>query len=336
MNNLSPTARRTWRDVCRGGAALSAVMLGLSVMTALSANALPAGTAPTPGQTISPASGTASTEITLALVGPNNLCPGDTATDNYRWNMYIAAAGVDAATVVWTPGTAGAPTLVPASTSFLQTMFSRGNGSPQLSKNTAVTTGQITGTVAVDFLTNTVPGNGVYNVGYACSKAPALGQPGQTERFWRTQITVTNWVNATTFDWAETTGAVATTTTVAGATTTTTVAAATTTTVAGATTTTTVRPTTTTVAGATTTTVTGGTTTTTLVASAVPTTLASTSGGFNSGGFNSGGGTTTGNIPVTGPKKTVAIVVWAILLLVFGRMAILMARPIRVLPADSR
>ncbi len=334
MNNLSPTARRTWRDVCRGGAALSAVMLGLSVMTALSASALPAGTAPTPGQTMLPASGTASTEITLALVAPDNACPGDTATGNFRWNMYIAAAGADPATIVWAPGASGGPEL--AGASFLQTMYAKGSGSSQLSKNTAVTTGQIVGTATVDFLTNTVPGNGVYNVGYACSKAPALGQRGQTERFWQTQITVTNWVNATTFDWAVTTGAVATTTTVAGATTTTTVAGVTTTTVAGATTTTTVRPTTTTVAGATTTTVAGATTTTTLVASAVPTTLASTSGGFNSGGFNSGGGTTTGNIPVTGPKKTVAIVVWAILLLVFGRMAILMARPIRVLPADSR
>lgn len=316
MNNLSPTARRTWRDVCRGGAALSAVMLGLSVMTALSASALPAGTAPTPGQTISPASGSASTEIALALVSPNNACPGDTATGNYRWNMYIAAAGADPATIVWAPGASGGPEL--AGASFLQTMYAKGSGSSQLSKNTAVMTGQIVGTATVDFLTNTVPGNGIYNVGYACSKAPGLGQKGQTERFWQTQITVTNWVNATTFDWAETTGSVATTTTVAGATTTT------------------VRPTTTTVAGATTTTVAGATTTTTLVASAVPTTLASTSGGFNSGGFNSGGGTTTSNIPVTGPKKTVAIVVWAILLLVFGRMAILMARPIRVLPADSR
>jgi hypothetical protein len=39
---------------------------------------------------------------------------------------------------------------------------------------------------------------------------------------------------------------------------------------------------------------------------------------------------------VTGPSHTVQIVVWALLVLVFGRMAVLMARPVRVIPPSRR
>lgn len=319
----TPVARRAWRDLFRAGTVLSAVMLGVSVVGAFSAGALPAGSAPTEGQTMSPTSGDASTEIVLALTTPNNVCPGDTATGNFRWNMYVAANAVDAGTVTWTPGAAGAPTAPGGG--FIQTMFSKGAGSGQLSKPTAVDTGQIVGVVTVDFLTNTIPGNGSYKVGFSCTKAPALGQPANTERFWQTTINVTEWVSATNFKWAV--GTPPTTTTVAGATTTT-VAGATTTTVAGTATTTTVRPTTTTVA-ATTTTV--AATTTTLAASAAPTTTIGFTTLPATGGFNTGG-----NIPVTGPSHTLQIVLWALLVLVFGRMAVLMARPIRVLPPSPR
>jgi hypothetical protein len=324
MIATSPVVRRAWRDTFRAGTVLSAVMLCVSIVGALSAGALPPGTAPTAGQTISPTSGDAATEIALGVTAPNNVCPGDTVTGNYRWNMYVAAASVDAGTVTWTPGTSGAPT-APAG-GFVQTMFSRGAGSGQLAKATAVDTGQIVGVVTVDFLTNTIPGNGSYKVGFSCTKPPAPGQPGATERFWQTTINVTEWVSATNFKWAV--GEAATTTTVAGATTTT-AAGATTTTVAGAATTTTVRATTTTVAATTSTTT--AATTTTLVASAAPTTTIGFTTLPATGGFNTGG-----SIPVTGPSHTVQIVVWALLVLVFGRMAVLMARPIRVLPPGPR
>ncbi len=331
------STRRAWRDLFRAGTVLSAVMLGFSVMGALTAGALPAGSAPTGGQTMLPASGNASTEITVALTAPNNVCPGDTATGNFRWNMYVVAGAVDAGALTWTPGSAGGP--VDAAAGFAQTLYSKGGGAPQVSKATAVNTGQIVGTSTFDFLANSFPANGTYKVGFSCSKAPALGQPGATERFWQTTITVTNWVAAVPatetapaipnqFNWAVTDGA--TTTTVAGATTTvagattTTVAGATTTTVAGATTTT-VRPTTTT------TTVAGSTTTTTLAASGAPTTTIGFTALPATGGFNTGS-----NIPVTGPSHTVQIVLWALLLLVCGRMAVLMARPIRVISPGAR
>jgi len=329
MTPTAPTVRRAWRDLFRAGTVLSGIMLGVSIVGAFSAGALPPGTAPTPGQTITPTSGDAATEISLAVSSPNNVCPGDTATGNYRWNMYVAAAAVDAGTVTWSPGTSGGP-IAPGG-GFIQTMFNKGGGSPQQSKSTAINTGQIVGVLTVDFLTNTIPGNGSYKVGFSCTKPPALGQPAVTEVFWQTTINVTEWVSATNFKWAV--GEAATTTTVAGATTTvagatTTVAGATTTTVSGATTTT-VRATTTTVAATTTTA--AGATTTTLVASAAPTTTIGFTTLPATGGVNTGS-----NIPVTGPSHTVQIVVWALLVLVFGRMAVLMARPVRVIPPSRR
>ena len=302
-----------------------ALMAGSIVWgSAATVQALPPGTAPTGGQTISPASGDAATEITLGLAAPNNVCPGDTATGNYRWNMYVAANAVDAGTVTWTPGSSGAPSAPGGG--FIQVMFSKGAGSPQLGKNTAIDTGQIVAVQTVDFLTNTIPGNGSYKVGFSCTKPPAPGQPAVTERFWQTTINVTEWVSATNFKWAV--GEAATTTTVAGATTTT-AAGATTTTVAGTATTTTVRAATTT--AATTTTTTTAATTTTLAASAAPTTTIGFTTLPATGGFNTGS-----NIPVTGPSHTVQIVIWALLVLVFGRMAVLMARPIRVIPPSRR
>ena len=324
MTPTAPTVRRAWRDLFRAGTVLSGIMLGVSIVGAFSAGALPPGTAPTPGQTITPTSGDAATEISLAVSSPNNVCPGDTATGNYRWNMYVAAAAVDAGTVTWTPGTSGGP-IAPGG-GFIQTMYNRGAGSPQLSKATAVDTGQIVGVQTVDFLTNTIPGNGSYKVGFSCTKPPAPGQPGATERFWQTTINVTEWVSSTNFKWAV--GEAATTTTVAGSTTTT-AAGATTTTVAGTATTTTVRATTTTVAATTTTA--AGATTTTLVASAAPTTTIGFTTLPATGGVNTGS-----NIPVTGPSHTVQIVIWALLVLVFGRMAVLMARPVRVIPPSRR
>lgn len=178
-----------------GVAALSAASCWAATATV---HALPAGSTPTGGQTISPASGSASTEITLALTAPNNVCPGDTATDNFRWNMYVVAGAVDVGTLTWTPGSAGP---VDPAEGFAQALYSAVGGVPQVSKATAINTGQIVGTTTVDFLANTISGIGTYKVGFACSKAPALGQPAATERFWQTTIFVTAWASPTQFNW---------------------------------------------------------------------------------------------------------------------------------------
>ena len=71
---------------------------------------------------------------------------------------------------------------------------------------------------------------------------------------------------------------------------------------------------------------TSGTRTTTFtIVGATPTTLAST------GGIPSGG--STGSIPATG-SSTTSVIVWGILLLVFGRMAILFGRKPKVISAN--
>ena len=98
-------------------------------------------------------------------------------------------------------------------------------------------------------------------------------------------------------------------------------------------------PTTTTTTAATTTTTTAATTTTvraTTTTAAVSTTagVATTSVASGGAGINSGYG--TGSIPATGTSSSIPLVVWGLLTLVFGRMAILLARPIRVVEEPRR
>ena len=316
--------RRRLRDLSGAAAVLSAAMLAVSIAGALGVDAeLAAGAAPTPGLTVSVTSGNSATPFSLDLAPPNNACPGDSATDGYRWHTFIASASVDAATLRYN---ASGP-IAPAGALTFPLLTASG-GTPQVNRLLATEPkGQIINTQVLSFAQfppNTLPA-GAYKIGYACTLA------GATERYWQNEMTITSDAAAGgpsqfTFVVAAP-GPIVTTTTVAGATTT--VAGATTTTVSAATTTT-VRAaaTTTTAAGATTTST--AATTTTLTASGAPTTI-----GFSTlpatGGFNTGS-----NIPVTGPSHTTQIVIWAVLVLIFGRMAVLMARPIRVIPPGAR
>lgn len=350
--------RRIWRNICAAGATLSAAMFGVSVASVLGASALPPGTAPTPGFTISPTSGDSTTEIDLTLASPNNVCPGDTATGNFRWQTYLTPISVDAATLTYNSQGPIKPAAAP-NTYPLYAFIGQG---AIINRNTAVTTGQITGTSTVGlgvFSATDLPA-GQYRLGYACSKPPAPGQAAQTERYWQQIITISapaagsaaafSWtvaapVESTTTTTVAPTSTTTTTTTVPGGNTTTTVARATTTTTAGATTTTTTvagatTTTSTTVAGATTSTsstssTSSTTTTTTAVASGGPISSGSGSSSFpasgsgSSSGFNAGSG---GALPVTG-RDELPVIVWGILLVVFGRMAVLLARPVKVIPA---
>ncbi len=309
MNQPTPQPRR-WRDIASAGALAAAAVAGAAIFGPLGAGALPAGTPATAGQSISVTSGTSETVFSLTLATPNNVCPGDTATGNFRWNTYMVPESVDPATLTYN---ASGP-IAPAAGVFTQPLYSSLTGAPQVNKNTAVTTGQIVGTATVNFAVFT-PGQipaGTYEIGYACSKA------GQTERYWSTLITVTA---APTGGPAQISWAVATappptttTTTVAPTTTTTTVpATTTTTTVPGSTTTTTVpgSTTTTTVPGSTTTT----STTTTLFV--VPTTIRPI--------------TLPGTVlPATGSSSWRPIVIWALVAFLIGRTVMLIARPVRL------
>ena len=302
MTPRSSTVRHRMRSLAMLGATISAVMLGVTFVGALGAAALPPGTAPTAGQTLSVTSGDATSDWKLTLTAPNNTCPGD-GLASFRWSTFMVPASVDAATLTWN----SSGPVPPAGLTAVYPLFSN-TGSPQIQKTPSIGDALITGVPAFyDFAaisTLSVP-NGDYKIGYACHKA------GQTERYWQTLITVSG-STATGFNFAVSTPPV-TTTTVAP----TTVAPTTT---AAAATTTTIRPTTTTtVAGATTTSVAaGGPTTSIASGSTIPfTTLPAT-------------------LPNTGQDRTGWFIVWGSLLLVFGRIALLLARPVRIAPPKSR
>jgi hypothetical protein len=306
IRSISHSSRRR-RDLSVAGALATAAVVGAALLVPLGVGALPAGTPPTDGQSISVASGSSDTVFSLTLATPNNVCPGDTATGNYRWNTYMVPESVDPATLTYN---ASGP-IAPAAGVFTQPLYSSLSGAPQVNKNTAVTTGQIVGTQTINFAVFT-PGQipaGTYEIGYACSKS------GQTERYWSTRITVTA---SATGGPAQITWATATT---PPATTTTTTIAPTTTTAPPATTTTTTVPgstTTTTIAGSTTTTSVAGSTTTTALSTTTtvrPVTIPITVGP---------------SLPDTGSRSWRPVIIWSLVLFLVGRTVMLIARPVRL------
>ena len=333
MFHLTPRRRRAARDLARAGAAVSAVMLVVSVAASAGigdrgadAAAVNAGTlqlqvpsGPTAGNVLT--SGGSATAF--SLTPPDGAaCTGDSATDGYRVQSYIVPSSVSPATLTFdsngpTPNTTGANLRLP--------LFAT-TGTPIIDRTTAVKTGPtsgglITGMPTINFAVfgssgPTVVPAGNYNVGFACT----LGNPGpnQVDKYWNVVLTfaVTPGDSPSGITWTVGSSTPTTTTTAAP---TTTAAGATTTTAAGATTT---------VEGATTTTAAGATTTT--VEGATTTTVSGDSGsGSGSGGFGDGG-----TLPTTGASP-IPVIVWGLLLLVFGRMAILLARPMKVIPLGA-
>lgn len=169
-------------------AALAAVA-SIAVLSGSASAALPPNTLPTPGQTLSVNAGTEATSFALGVTAPNNACPGDTASGGFQWNQYIVSRGVDASQLTWSAGQPVAPV-----GQYAQVMYSA-VGSPQANRNTAVTTGNITGTAVLSFANNTGLTNGQYKIGFSCTKA------GVTERYWQTPITISN-VSGTSLNYA--------------------------------------------------------------------------------------------------------------------------------------
>ena len=332
MFHLSPRRRRIARDAARAGAALSAVMLVVSIAASIGvgdraadAAAVNAGTlqlqVPS-GPTVGAVLTTGGSATPFALTPPDGAaCTGDSATDGYRVQTYIVPVGVSPATLTFdsngpTPNGTGANLRLP--------LFAT-TGTPIIDRTTAVATspgsgGLITGIPTINFAVfglsgPTVVPAGQYNIGFACT----LGNPGpnQVDRYWNVVLTFAATPNdvPSGISWTVAAGTPSTTTTAAP---TTTAAGATTTTAAGGTTTT-VEGASTTVAGDTTTTEFGSTDTTFLV----------DSGAGSGSGFDNGG-----TLPTTGASP-IPIVVWGVLLLVFGRMALLLARPLKVIPVGA-
>ncbi len=214
----------------------SRLLIGMTVMagsivwgSVSTLQALPPGAAPTPGMTLSPTSGDSSTEMTLRLAAPDNACPGDTVTGNYRWNTFMVPASVDVGTLTY-----NSQGPMPSQFDFPVTpLFTAIGGSAIINKATAVQTGQIVGTSTISFAA-WQPGflpPGQYKIGYACTKVQALGQPAETQRFWEVPITVTQSDTGGPAQIAWTAGTPTTTTTPATTTTTTVLDTSTTTTV---------------------------------------------------------------------------------------------------------
>jgi len=109
------------------------------------------------------------------------VCPGDTATGGYKWATFMVGSGIDPATLTYS-------SLGPASATagFVQPLFTTGF-SPIVNKNTAVTTGLVTGlsTSSMGLFAPGLVSPGAYQIGLACYLA------GQTVSYWSAPMTIT-------------------------------------------------------------------------------------------------------------------------------------------------
>ena len=325
MITLTPTRRRVARDLARAGTVVSAALFLVSLTQATWPNAAVSAAAQNAGnaQILAPSEATLGAPLAsggsatvFALTPPSGAsCTGDSTAGGYRVQSYIVPASVDPATLTFGPQ---GPLPAGTGANLRQPLFS-GAGTPIVNKTTAVASapgggGLLTGMPTISFGVFGASGPqivpaGTYNVGFACTLG--LASATQLDKYWNAQMTFA-------VDSADKPSGITWTAVVGGtpATTTTTAPAVTTTTVASGVTTTTVKSGT---ATTTTTTVAGGATTTTVKNSAVVTTTPS--------GSSSSSGLTT---PATGAAP-IPMAIWALLLLVFGRMAILLGRPVRVI-----
>ena len=325
--------RRVARDLARAGTVVSAALLAVSLAQAawpnasVSAAAINAGAAqvlvvpgaPTAGQPL--ASGGSAT--VFALTPPAGAsCTGDSTTGGYRVQSYIVPASVDPATLTFGPQ---GPLPAGTGASLRQPLFSA--STPVINKTTAVAStaggpGLLTGLPTISFGVFGASGPqiippGLYNIGYACTLGVASAT--QLDKYWNAQLTFS----------ADPTDLPSGITWVVGV-----VTPPTTTTIAP--TTTTIAPTTTTIAPTTTTTVAPTTTTTSTLKPVVTTTTVAGSAGVTTTSTLVGSsGITGGSLPSTGTSPML-MVLWALMVLVCGRMAILFGRPIRVLAHESR
>jgi LPXTG-motif cell wall-anchored protein len=309
---LSDSRRRIARNTAILATAVAAIGFGAAVV-----DALPAGTPPASAVNLTPASGDSSTIFRMAFPSFQT-CPGDNNA-GYTWGTFITPVAQDPATLTFTGS--GSPVGAPFTAALRDQ-----NGSAIRAQAPGLGDGSVNPPQMVTFggaAFAAVPA-GDYWLGIACVKTDANSVP-QNMKYWSTKITIATSSGAgpNNFTYAPAgTGSTTTTTTttstptttVAGSTTTTSTVAGTTTTTAkpgGSTTTTTAKP-----GGSTT------TTTTTIVGSGSATTTTL----YSSGGPTGGG---SGSLPSTGSSPT-ALIVWGVLLLVFGRMAILFGRKPKV------
>jgi hypothetical protein len=312
----NPLRRRVARDLTRALALMSAVMLVIAVGTAITSGSSPASAATDSGSVgFTPSNGGSATSFSLTLPS-GAACTGDSAGANYRVQTYLIPAAADPSGLTFD---GSGPIQVSGQ---VRSPLYSANGEPVVGALTGSAAtpggpGVISGLPTMSFGV-LLPGDlaaGTYNVGVACT----VGQAGskQLDKFWNAHLTVT----------ADSADAPAQFTWVLAATgTTTTTVGGTTSTTAGGTTTTTGDGTTTTTDGSTTTT--DGSTTTTGGADV------SGADAFSGGSPSAASPVTTmGQLPYTG-SSPLPMVFWAIALLVFGRIAMLLGKRPKVVGND--
>ena len=299
--------RRLARRLCGLGAAISAIMLILNTWMIITGPD-PAGAATSSGGLVmTPTSGSSATEYTLGFAsGATKSCPGDSATGGYFLSGFIVTSGTSIDNLVFNSiGPVGGVTVQDA------------GGTAVLNATLEVNTGNVLLLPGAFSFANNSPGDlaaGSYTLGLACTKGSGAGM---VKTYWSTTIVVVaDAANGgpAQFTWSASAAPTTTTTTGGGSTTTTTAGGSTTTTSAD---------------GSTTTTVDGGSTTTTTDGAAV-----SGADAFSGGSPSAASPVTTmGQLPFTG-SSPLPMVFWAIALLVFGRMAMLLGKRPKVVGDD--
>jgi hypothetical protein len=339
-----PVRRRILRDLARIATACAALMFAVTVWISLEGGRAPAFAAVTGGTagvfaTTGSGALTAGGSSTQFVVKPpdGSKCTGDSANGGYKVNSYMVPSTVDVSTLTFNNNGPILPSGSPAT--FAQPLYKAGSLNKVTNLQTGPGDGLVIGITPVTFeiysaASPTPTGSlalpaGTYNVGIVCALTTA--QPYSLDKFWNVQFTVV--ADPTDvpggFKWTVLDAAVTTTTSSTSSTTTTSSTSSTTTTTAACTGSTT----TTTACTGSTTTTTGSTTTTTHGAGVTST---STDSGVlgSSASPLSGTPLVSASLPRTGASTT-ALVFWAVLLLVFGRMAILLGRTPTVIPVTG-
>ena len=333
MNQIPSLRRRIFNDLSGAIAGLSVILSIAMVTVGHARSAAAAGGvdndamqfltlagSPNPGQVVT--SGGSAKVFSMTL--PQNAsCPGGaTGTPSYRWQTFMVDDAVDLPTLKFTSGP------VSVGGSFAMPMYETGTGDPIVNQNPASSpTGLIASIPNSSFEAlvpkGTVPA-GNYKIGVACTTA------GATVSFWSLRITVVADTadSPAGFTWTLAAPIVVTPTTspptTPAPTTPPTTPAPTTPPAPTPTAPTTQAPTTTststTVAATTTSTIAGTGSGTTTTVKFGPSSAASTVENV------------VGAVPITTKLATTGssplpIVIWAILLLVFGRMIVLLGRP---------
>jgi len=165
------------------GGAIALAAAGGPLLTG-AANAAPPGTPPVGPLTMTPSTGTGTTNFLLKPTMNNNpnaaFCPGDSATGNYRWQTFITPATVDPATLTY-----DSTGPVPQAGEATWPLFDVG-GSPVVAQTTGVGDGLVS-TFAMNlavFDTEGLIPDGDYKIGIACT----LG--GVTQTYWSIPVSL--------------------------------------------------------------------------------------------------------------------------------------------------